>query len=204
MPQEVDKRKVPSRERFAQQEQYVKFLETFIRNKGIQLPAIGSGNYLTPGVEPQADTYLSMISDHSGGLTTPAYYPSQTHSTDNSADTDVDLLSERLGSLQVAEDGQLRFFGPTSNLHIAHVGPFPLVETAISSIHGQEQDILRRACLDQCVDDDLEEHLLQSYFCWENPNIPVVDEATYYKEREIYRRAGLPSHRYSELLTNSM
>lgn len=113
-------------------------------------------------------------------------------------------LSDRMGSLQIAEDGQLRFFGLTSNLHISHVGPFPLFNSNIRSVHWNEALILKAAGVGHEVEEELEDHLTKLYFTWENPNIPLVDEATYYQEKDRYRRLNQPSHRYSEVLNNAM
>lgn len=120
------------------------------------------------------------------------------------ADSDLDVLGERFGSLQLADDGQIRFFGATSNLHIKHVGLFSLTEPKIRSVYGKNEAILRRAGLNDPVSEELEGHLLLLYFCWENPNIPVVDQDIYYMERTSYRAIGRPTHRYSEVLTNAM
>jgi hypothetical protein len=116
----------------------------------------------------------------------------------------LDSLSDRFGSLQLAEDGQMRFFGATSNLHILHVGMFPLNDSKIRSVYGKENDILQRAGLSAHIPEGLEDHLLQLYFCWENPNIPVVDQDVFYAERAKYRATGRPTDQYSETLANAM
>ncbi|KAF9886161.1 hypothetical protein FE257_011986 [Aspergillus nanangensis] len=219
MPQEIDGRKVPTKERYAVMERYAQTLESFILSKGMELPpnndtveaqpsalALAHNNPATSiGEEEEEEEEHIRISFPAQK---PARRPEITDPTARRYSEDisgaVDLLSERLGSLQVAEDGQLRFFGPTSNLHITHVGPYPLIETVTQSIHGREHEILHHAAVDNFVDVDLEEHLLRLYFCWENPNIPVVDERTYYFERSNYRKTGRPCHRYSEVLTNAM
>ncbi|KAJ6092302.1 hypothetical protein N7467_004271 [Penicillium canescens] len=109
-----------------------------------------------------------------------------------------------MGSLQIAEDGQLRFFGPTSNLHISHVGPFPLFNSNIRSVYWNEALILTAAGVNDHVSDELEDHLTKLYFAWENPNIPLVDERTYFREKASYRQLNQPSHRYSEVLNNAI
>ena len=109
-----------------------------------------------------------------------------------------------MGSLQIAEDGQLRLFGPTSNLHISHVGPFPLFNSNIRLVHWNEALILTAAGVNSHVDKELEDHLTKLYFAWENPNIPLVDERAYYEGKNCYRNLNQPNHRYSEVLNNAM
>ncbi|GKZ37272.1 hypothetical protein AbraIFM66950_008729 [Aspergillus brasiliensis] len=109
-----------------------------------------------------------------------------------------------MGSLQIAEDGQLRLFGPTSNLHISHVGPFPLLNTNIRSVHWNEDAIYKAAGVDLHVDEELEEHLTKLYFAWENPNTPLVDEVAYREGKYRYRKLREITNRYSEVLNNAI
>lgn len=114
----------------------------------------------------------------------------------------MDQLASRMGSLQVAEDGQLRFYGATSNLHILASGASP--GTPAPSVNEDYQAILEKARLGQYVDEELEDHLLKLYFCWEDPSIHVVDEEIYFRERYRARKEFQFSHFYSEVLTNAM
>ncbi|KAL3442901.1 fungal-specific transcription factor domain-containing protein [Aspergillus insuetus] len=197
MPQEVDKRTVPSRERYARLERYIQSLESALVSNSIELPQ-QPDPYPTPGSVAMPQNRFERASNSIEG----EVYSPEAAQIDYSAG--LDSLSDRFGSLQLAEDGQMRFFGATSNLHILHVGMFPLNDSRIRSVYGKENDILQRAGLSAHIPDELEDHLLQLYFCWENPNIPVVDQDVFYAERVKYRATGRPSDRYSETLTNSM
>lgn len=119
------------------------------------------------------------------------------------ADPLMDQLSGRIGSLQIAEDGQLRFYGATSNLHILHNGPLSLSRSYFRSLQNGEE-MLRRTDVGHFVDTDLEDHLLKLYFCWEDPSIHVVDEDVFWRERNKCRASNQVSYVYSEVLTNAM
>jgi hypothetical protein len=116
----------------------------------------------------------------------------------------LDQLSGRIGSLQIAEDGQLRFYGATSNLHILHNGPLSLSRSNYRSLSEQGLSLLVGAGVGHYVDPKIEDHLLKLYFTWEEPSIHVVDEAIFWRERTNCRASGEFSALYSEVLTNAM
>ncbi|KAJ9611157.1 hypothetical protein H2200_004340 [Cladophialophora chaetospira] len=122
----------------------------------------------------------------------------------NGEDVLLNQLSGRLGSLQIAEDGQLRFYGATSNLHILHNGPLSLSRSKFRSASEEGEDALRAAGVGHFVDSAIEDHLLRLYFTWEEPSIHVVEEAVFWRERENCRATGVFSTLYSEVLTNAM
>jgi hypothetical protein len=115
-----------------------------------------------------------------------------------------DQLCERMGSLQMAEDGQLRFYGATSNLNILHNGPLSIRLSRSRRVNETWQEILNTAGVGQFVSPELEDHLLKLYFCWEDPSIHTVDEKLYYRERVRWRQGDCSSAMYSEVLTNAM
>lgn len=116
----------------------------------------------------------------------------------------LDQLSGRMGSLQIAEDGQLRFYGATSNLHILHNGPLSLSRSKFRSPSEQGTDLLRGAGVGHVVEDDIEDHLLKLYLAWEDPSIHVVEESVFWRERMVCKAGGHASSLYSEVLTNAM
>jgi hypothetical protein len=120
------------------------------------------------------------------------------------SDEMIDQLSARMGSFQLAEDGQLRYFGATSNLHILHNGAFSLSRTPTRSIRTDGSAGLHRAGIGKAVDPEFEKHLEHLYFKWEDPAIHVVDEEMYYQEQEKWNRGEDGSPFYSETLKNAM
>lgn len=220
--QEIDRRKVASKEKLSTMLAYVKDLESLLSRHKIDLPD-SRPNHLLSSVSPStspaglSQETFGALGQNTTGFPGPSVGEQMaTTPTENSPDAQdllsisgessygMSLISDRMGSLQIAEDGQLRFFGPTSNLHISHVGPFPLFNSNIRSVYRNEALILKAAGVDHHVDEELEDHLTRLYFTWENPNIPIVDEATYYREKTRYRKLNQFSHRYSEVLTNAM
>ncbi|OAL34833.1 hypothetical protein AYO20_05793 [Fonsecaea nubica] len=161
----------------------------------------GQDALVMPG-KPLEDGYLysapdvPQIENSNADLKTPV--PS------HSEDVLLDQLSGRMGSLQIAEDGQLRFYGATSNLHILHNGPLSLSRSKFRSPSEQGAELLHGAGVGHLVDESLEDHLLRLYFTWEEPSIHVVDESVYWRERMICKTTGQVSTLYSEVLTNAM
>jgi hypothetical protein len=116
----------------------------------------------------------------------------------------MDQLSGRIGSLQIAEDGQLRFYGATSNLHILHNGPMSLSRSKFRSASEDGANLLIGGGVGHQVSDELEDHLLKLYLCWEDPSIHVVDEGVFWRERHRCKTTNSSSSVYSEVLTNAM
>lgn len=200
---------------------YVQDLESLLLRHNIDFPLSRPKHFLPPVLPASSATdpqpAMSETARGAPEIAGPTIHQlSSTVSDDSPSDTqdyltvsgeslyDTSPLADRMGSLQIAEDGQLRFFGPTSNLHISHVGPFPLFNSNIRSVHFNEGLILTAAGINNHVDEELEDHLTKLYFAWENPNIPLVDERAYYQGKNCYRKLNQPNNRYSEVLNNAM
>jgi Fungal Zn(2)-Cys(6) binuclear cluster domain len=116
----------------------------------------------------------------------------------------IDQLTGRMGSMQIAEDGQKRFYGATSNLHILHNGPMSLTRSRFSSLQREGEILLKNRGLDPFVDREFEDHLIKLYFCWEDPSIHVMDEELFFRERDRCKGTYETSYLYSEVLVNAM
>ena len=117
----------------------------------------------------------------------------------------IDQLSARVGSFQIAEDGQLRYFGATSNLHILHNGAASLSRAPTRSVQVEGKRALQRAEIGEDVPRAFESHLEKLYFTWEDPAIHVVDEEMYYHEKARYEEdEDSGTSFYSESLKNAM
>lgn len=134
-------------------------------------------------------------------LPTPAT-TGETSSSDG--DSMTDDLAAQMGSLKVAEDGQLRYYGPTSNLHIVHNGLFSLSRSTIRSVSEEGQAALQRAGVGNYVDPEIELHLTRLYFAWEDPAIHVVDEEMFHSEKQKWSAGAVGTSFYSETLNNAM
>lgn len=124
--------------------------------------------------------------------------------TQNGDDEVIDQLSARMGAFKIAEDGQLRYFGATSNLHIVHNGVSSLARPPGQSMRIEGEKALSRAGVDQIFSPEVERYLEELYFKWEDPAIHVVDEEMYFLEKDKYNTGVDGSPFYSETLKNAM
>lgn len=113
-------------------------------------------------------------------------------------------LAARMGSLQIAEDGELRYYGPTSNLHILHNGLQSVSKSTIRNVASEGDLAIRRAGLDQAIDLTMELQLARLYFAWEDPAIHVVEENIYFAEKLKWHNDQSTSSYYSATLNNAM
>lgn len=133
----------------------------------------------------------------------------QDDSTSNSGDEEntelVNQLSARLGSLRLAPDGKLRYFGTASNLHLienqSKSGENFMLHTP-SRVNVQR--LLEVADLSQAVDIQLEDHLLRLFFTWHNPSSYIVDEEVFYMARQSWFNTGVQNSYYNDVLKDAM
>ncbi|KAJ5595131.1 uncharacterized protein N7459_001339 [Penicillium hispanicum] len=125
---------------------------------------------------------------------------------ENEAESDViEQLSNRIGTLKIAGDGHLRFYGATSNLNLVDVSATQQRQRPDArTVRHDGQDILNHLRVGQSVDQTLEDHLLELYFTWQNPSIYVVDKEMYMTARSKWRNEYDDTPFYSEVLTNAM
>lgn len=125
---------------------------------------------------------------------------------EDDAENDViEQLSHRIGTLKIAGDGHLRFYGPTSNLNLVDVSATQQRQRPDArTVRHDGQDILNHLRVGQPVDQALEDHLVELYFTWQNPSIYVVDKEMYMTSRSKWRNEYNDTPFYSEVLTNAM
>ncbi|KAJ5759283.1 hypothetical protein N7520_006439 [Penicillium odoratum] len=125
---------------------------------------------------------------------------------ENEAENDViEQLSNRIGTLKIAGDGHLRFYGATSNLNLVDVSATQQRQRPDArTVRHDGQDILNHLRVGQPVDQALEDHLVELYFTWQNPSIYVVDKEMYMTARSKWRNEFDDTPFYSEVLTNAM
>jgi hypothetical protein len=126
------------------------------------------------------------------------------NSWEDDDDEIMDQLSARMGAFQIAEDGQLRFFGATSNLHILHTGLSSMSRVLSRTVRAEGEEILLRAGLGSTINESVERHLEDLYFRWEDPSIHVVDEEMYFLAKADHYSGRDRSPFYSETLKNAM
>ncbi|KAJ5825686.1 hypothetical protein N7474_002824 [Penicillium riverlandense] len=125
---------------------------------------------------------------------------------EDDAENDViEQLSHRIGTLKIAGDGHLRFYGATSNLNLVDVSATQQRQRPDArTVRHDGQDILNHLRVGQPVDQALEDHLVELYFTWQNPSIYVVDKEMYMTSRSKWRNEYDDTPFYSEVLTNAM
>ncbi|KAH6629422.1 fungal-specific transcription factor [Boeremia exigua] len=208
----LDKRKVSMKDRLAAAETYARRLEELLNANGIPLP---SDKILpTPLRAPGApSSHTIPLVESAKAKSTPsatiALELTQKSLLSPSADGTthiIDQLTGSLGSLRLAEDGQLRFYGATSNLHllVAGIDTRQIVNARTATDRHDIQATLDAANVGQFVASELEEHLIKLYFCWEDPSIHLVQEDVFYRERRRCKSGNCMSKLYSEVLVNSM
>ncbi|KAG4443185.1 hypothetical protein IFR05_001327 [Cadophora sp. M221] len=158
-------------------------------------PPSSEGNMTSANLQKETSENMSNTSPLSS---------SKTMDRASEHDDIMDQLSGRMGRFQIAEDGQLRYFGATSNLHILHDGLSSLLPSHSPSVRTDGQEALLRADLVREIDSDLIQTLQDLYFRWEDAAIHVVDEDMYYSAREAYKSGQDGNPFYSETLENAI
>lgn len=115
----------------------------------------------------------------------------------------VHRLSDRMGSLQIGSDGQVRYYGPTSHFNLLRM-PTPDKLTIHRNVRKDGQDYLYRMGIGKSVPPDLEAHLINLYFTWHNPSFDVVDRKMYEEAKQRWQDEMEEMPYYSEALTNAM
>ncbi|ETS79826.1 hypothetical protein PFICI_07355 [Pestalotiopsis fici W106-1] len=171
---------------------------------GVSYSNLGSMATLPSGMERDDPSFVfPQVASAPGlqlGISTPG---PESHPNDSDGDI-TNLLAARMGSLQIAEDGQLRYYGPTSNLHVHHSGFQSLSRSHIRHVATEGSEVLKRHGLDQDVPPELELYLAKLYFTWEDPAIHVVDEETFFTEKRKWMTEKIASCYYSETLNNAI
>ncbi|KAI9035934.1 Zn(II)2Cys6 transcription factor [Aspergillus affinis] len=128
--------------------------------------------------------------------------PNQDDDLDEESDDEVtDQLSCRLGRLQFTHDGQLRYFGSTSNLTLLDA----LVDiTPPIPVHKDASELLENAGLDKEIDEIFERHLLELFFAWQDPCLHVVDADTFWRSRAQSKYEDIATPYYSPTLLHAM
>jgi hypothetical protein len=212
----VDKRKIPIKDRLAAVEAYARQLEALLTTNGIPLPQEKGLVPMTPAAEPPrnqlAASTFPILHDPQPSEDLPylEVSPEQSIATYQSPIPEgssplVDQLAGSLGSLQIAEDGQLRFYGATSNLHLLVTGARKSNDSITFPTPAAIQRTLHAAGVGHYVPSELEEHLIKLYFCWEDPSIHLVQEDIFHRERKKCKESGIGTNKfYSEVLVNAM
>ncbi|ODQ54630.1 hypothetical protein SAICODRAFT_5832 [Saitoella complicata NRRL Y-17804] len=106
-------------------------------------------------------------------------------------------LSEVMGQLRVDDAGELRFFGPTSNLNLVEGSEKDTPATQRSISLSPRAQTAKMA--NTWYDSTLVSHLLELYWTWQHPYFVVLDRTAFMRD---YHAGG--GKYYSELLLNAI
>lgn len=171
-------------------------------------PGIPAEN--TTSLSPESLQLSQDIAQQPGVLLEQArndmHYDSDSGDDEDEAEKDViDQISHRIGTLKIAGDGHLRFYGATSNMNLVDVSATQQRQRPDArTVRHDGQDILNHLRVGQPVDQELENHLVELYFTWQNPSTYVVDKDMYMTARAKWRNEYDDTPFYSEVLTNAM
>lgn len=124
---------------------------------------------------------------------------------DEDHDEVTSQISERMGGLLANKEGRWRFYGATSNLHLAKgrsiLWSRPRAHQEQLALNSARLKLLE---LDQPIDPSLEQHFINLYFSWHNASMYIVDQEYFEQGRKAYMRDHKQSEFYSEFLANAM
>ncbi|KAK1533504.1 hypothetical protein CPAR01_10212 [Colletotrichum paranaense] len=116
----------------------------------------------------------------------------------------VNQLSDRLGSLQIGPNGHISYFGPTSNFSLMEL-PVGADTLAVDrTVRNDGQEHLDNMGYGKQVPQDLEDHLINLYFTWQDPFQHVVDRTLYDEAKHSWHEREEDTPYYSEALRNAM
>ncbi|KAF7553674.1 hypothetical protein G7Z17_g3452 [Cylindrodendrum hubeiense] len=115
----------------------------------------------------------------------------------------IDKLSERVGSLRIGPSGQIRYYGPFSNFNLMDV-PARDTSSSYRNIRGDGKEHLDRLGIGKEVPIELEDHLENLYFSWQDPALHVVDRDMFEEAKINWRLNQEETPYYSEALQNSI
>ncbi|KAJ5346704.1 hypothetical protein N7541_009186 [Penicillium brevicompactum] len=140
-----------------------------------------------------------------GGVPHTGDHDSDSGEEDEAENDVIEQLSNRIGTLKIAGDGHLRFYGATSNLNLVDVSATQQRQRPDArTVRHDGQDILNHLRVGQPVDQALEDHLVELYFTWQNPSTYIVDKDMFMTARTKWRNEFDDTAFYSEVLTNAM
>jgi hypothetical protein len=127
-------------------------------------------------------------------------------SSDDEEHTEVTTqISDRMGGLFASREGQWRFYGATSNLHLGRGrSNSGIASREFSQQRSQNTARLKLFSVAQTVDESLIQHLVELYFAWHNASLHIVDEVFFREGRDLYLHHGRSSTFYSDFLLNAM
>lgn len=120
-----------------------------------------------------------------------------------SVDELADQLSDRIGTLHIKPGGHIRFYGSTSNFNLLETPAADISMNVHRTVRNDGTEHLDRLGINKTVPPEIENHLMNLYFTWQDPSFHVVDRKMFEEARVKWNDAEDTSY-YSEALRNAM
>ncbi|PVH78285.1 hypothetical protein DL98DRAFT_422331 [Cadophora sp. DSE1049] len=160
--------------------------------------ATGPQNYSTNSMTPHQQPSVS------GGAPSCPSLQDDAMSSIESADELVDQLSDRVGTLHIRPGGHIRFYGSTSNFNLLESPASDVSMNVHRTIRNDGAELLDRLGLNKEVPVDIEDHLTNLYFTWQDPSFHAVDRTMFEEAKVLWRDKGEDTSYYSEALKNAI
>lgn len=148
----------------------------------------------------------SAVSAHSAASASSVFdsYDTEAETLNESEDELVKQLSDRVGTLHIKPGGHIRYLGSTSNFNLLETpGVDGVMNVHSRTVRNDGMDYLNSLGIGKEVPPDIEEHLVNLYFAWQDPAAHIVDRAIYESAR-IKWHNDVDTPYYSETLRNAM
>ncbi|KAF3763469.1 hypothetical protein M406DRAFT_226316, partial [Cryphonectria parasitica EP155] len=116
----------------------------------------------------------------------------------------ADRLSDLLGTLHVRPGGHIRFYGATSNFSLLETTAADVGMNVHWTVRNDGIEHLRRLGLDKKVPPEIEQHLMELYFTWQDPSFHVVDRNMFDEAIRVWGEQIEDTAYYSEALRNAI
>jgi hypothetical protein len=109
-------------------------------------------------------------------------YESDDEPTQSTTNGFVREIVHKYGNLTLDDNGQLSYFGPQSNFNLLHSYMDHRDRPSIPNVHDHGSP--QRDCItpDIWIPLELQEHLLDLYFCWQNPRFYLIEKEVFLRD----------------------
>ncbi|KAJ9150758.1 Fungal specific transcription factor [Pleurostoma richardsiae] len=125
-------------------------------------------------------------------------------SPSESIDDLADQLSDRVGTLYIRSGGHIRFYGSTSNFNLLETQPAEVSMNVHRTVRNDGTEQLDRLGINKKVPPEIETHLMNLYFTWQDPSFHVVDRIMFEDAKEAWHSMTEDTAYYSEALRNAI
>ncbi|OAA63461.1 Transcription factor [Niveomyces insectorum RCEF 264] len=116
----------------------------------------------------------------------------------------VDQLSDRAGTLYIRPGGHIRFYGSTSNFNLLETPAINVSMNVHRTIRNDGSELLDRLGINKEVPPEIENHLMNLYFTWQDASFHVVDRTMFDEAKVVWRDKLEDTSYYSEALRNAI